>query len=93
LTTAKKRPALIISPDEYNRKRDVVIDFITSKLDSECRVGDYKIKEWEKSKAAQPQLKLVLSFYCLLFISFVLIQKKRTKEKIKAEKNLLKFSL
>ena len=33
LTTNKKRPALIISPDKYNKNLDVVIAFITSKLD------------------------------------------------------------
>ena len=56
LTTAKKRPALIISPDEYNKKLDVVIVFITSKLDSEYRIGDYKIKEWEKSNLPKPSM-------------------------------------
>ena len=35
LKAVRKRPALIISPDEYNEKLDVVIAFITSKLDSE----------------------------------------------------------
>ena len=54
--TTKRRPALIISPDEYNEKLDVVIAFITSKLDSEYRLGDYKIQEWEKSNLPKPSM-------------------------------------
>ena len=56
LTTIKKRPALIISPDEYNKKIDVVITFITSKLDLEYRIGDYKIQEWKKSDLPKPSI-------------------------------------
>ena len=44
LSTSKKRPALIISPDEYNQNLDVVIAFITSQLSLEPRIGDYRIK-------------------------------------------------
>ena len=50
LTTVQKRPALIVSPDEYNRHRDVVITFITSKLDGEQRLGDYVLKEWKEAQ-------------------------------------------
>lgn len=56
LTTSKKRPALIISPNEYNEKLDVVIAFITSKLDLEYRIGDYKIQEWKKSNLPKPSI-------------------------------------
>ncbi|MFQ5824915.1 MAG: type II toxin-antitoxin system PemK/MazF family toxin [bacterium] len=56
LTTTKKRPALIISPDEFNEKLDVVITFITSKLDLEYRIGDYKIRDWEKSNLPKPSM-------------------------------------
>ena len=56
LTTTKKRPALIISPNEYNEKFDVVIAFIASKLDLEYRIGDYKIQEWEKSNLPKPSM-------------------------------------
>jgi mRNA interferase MazF len=45
LTTTKKGPALIILPDEYNKRLDVVTAFITSKLDLEYLVGNYKIEE------------------------------------------------
>jgi len=43
------RPALIVSPDEYNRNMDFVIAFITSKLDGQYRIGDYKIEKWEQA--------------------------------------------
>ena len=56
LTTTKKRPALIISPNEYNDKFDVIIAFITSKLDLEYRIGDYNIQEWEKSNLPKPSM-------------------------------------
>ena len=56
LKTTKKRPALIISPNEYNDKLDVIIAFITSKLDLEYRIGDYKIKEWKKSSLPKPSM-------------------------------------
>ena len=56
LTTTKKRPALIISPDEYNENLDIVIVFITSKLDLEYRFGDYKIKEWREANLPKPSM-------------------------------------
>ena len=56
LTTSKKRPALIVSPNEYNEKLDVVIAFITSKLDLAYRIGDYKIQEWKKSNLPKPSM-------------------------------------
>ncbi|MCX8111037.1 MAG: type II toxin-antitoxin system PemK/MazF family toxin [Syntrophorhabdaceae bacterium] len=51
LTTIKKRPALIISPDEYNKKLDVVIVFITSNLDVEYRMGDLRFKNGKNLSA------------------------------------------
>ena len=56
LTTTKKRPALIISPNEYNEKLDVIIAFITSKLDLEYRIGDYIIQEWKKANLPKPSM-------------------------------------
>lgn len=31
LTTSKKRPGLVISPEEYNKGSDILISFITTK--------------------------------------------------------------
>ncbi len=56
LTTSKKRPGLIVSPDKYNAKTDVVIAFITSKMDSDARPGDYKIKNWKEAHLPKPSM-------------------------------------
>ncbi|VEN74130.1 PemK-like protein [Candidatus Desulfarcum epimagneticum] len=56
LSASKKRPALIISPDEYNSGPDVVIAFITSKMNVKPRLGDFRIREWKKAKLPKPSL-------------------------------------
>jgi len=56
LKSSKKRPALVISPDEYNNQLDVVIAFITSKMDQSHRCGDYIINEWSKSGLPKPSM-------------------------------------
>ena len=56
LISSKKRPALIVSPDEYNNEMDVVIAFITSKMDLQYRFGDYKIKNWQESNLPKPSM-------------------------------------
>lgn len=57
LSTNKKRPALIVSPDEYNSGPDVVIAFITSKINVKARLGDYHIQEWQK--ASLPKASMI----------------------------------
>jgi mRNA interferase MazF len=49
LTASKKRPALIISPDEYNKSEDVIIAFITSNLPEKTGRYEYYINEWQNS--------------------------------------------
>jgi len=85
LTTSKKRPALIVSPNEYNEKLDVVIAFITSKLDLEYRIGDYKIQEWGKSNLPKPSM---------LRMKFAIIDKSIIIKKLGrlSEKDVEKFS-
>ena len=56
LTTTKKRPALIISPEEYNKSGDVIIAFITSNIHVNPRFGDYLIKEWQRANLPKPSL-------------------------------------
>ena len=56
LKSSKKRPALIISPDEYNQKVDVIIAYITSKMDQDYKTGDYHIKEWEDANLPKPSM-------------------------------------
>jgi len=56
MKSSKKRPALVISPDQYNDQLDVVIAFITSKLDQSNRCGDYIINEWSSSGLPKPSM-------------------------------------
>jgi mRNA interferase MazF len=56
LQTIKKRPGLIISPDDYNAGDDIVILFITSNFSSFGRTGDYIIQEWKKSGLPKPSI-------------------------------------
>jgi len=65
LQSIKKRPSLIVSPDEYNRGSDVMIAFITSNLNLRYNHGDYKILyfssfprfAWERSRDALRPVK------------------------------------
>ena len=90
-TTTKKRPALIISPASYNDKLDVVVAFITSKLDVENKIGDYKIKEWKKANLPKPSM-IRMKFAT---IDKSIIDKKigviSAKDKREFIKNLLNF--
>jgi len=62
LTTNKKRPALVISPDSYNSGPDVVIAFITSQLKTPARSGDCVIEAWRESGLPKPsQLRMKLA--------------------------------
>jgi len=56
LTTTKRRPGLIISPEEYNKGQDILIAYITSKLDREKRIGDYLIEKWKESHLPKPSM-------------------------------------
>ena len=56
LSTNKKRPALIISPDSYNTLFDIVVLFITSNISSAERPGDYLISNWEEASLPKPSM-------------------------------------
>lgn len=56
LKTSKKRPALIISPDEYNSDADLIILFITSNVSAFSRPGDYLIENWQQSGLPKPSM-------------------------------------
>ncbi|MCG8607093.1 type II toxin-antitoxin system PemK/MazF family toxin [bacterium] len=55
-TGSKKRPALIISPNEFNKLQDVLITFVTSRLEVPPRIGDYVIVQWQKAGLPKPSL-------------------------------------
>ena len=48
LSSAKRRPALIVSPDNYNVEKDVVIAYLTSQMNLSPRVGDYDLQNGRK---------------------------------------------
>ena len=54
--TTKKRPALVVSPDEYNEGEDIIITFVTSQLDRTPRPGDYYLEDWQKAKLPKPSM-------------------------------------
>jgi len=56
LSQSKKRPALIMSPNEYNFGKDVIIAFITSNLNIEPKIGDYNILDWQNSNLPKPSI-------------------------------------
>lgn len=61
LKSAKRRPALIVSPRAYNRDQDIVIAFITSNLQTEEKRGDYILKRWREAGLPKPS-KLKMKF-------------------------------
>jgi mRNA interferase MazF len=54
LSSIKKRPALILSPDKYNALDDIIIAFITSNIQGEDRFGDYLIEQWKQAGLPLP---------------------------------------
>jgi mRNA interferase MazF len=46
LSSSKKRPALIVSPNNFNIGKDVVIAFVTSQIPFPLRFGDYELQKW-----------------------------------------------
>ena len=50
LTTTKKRPAVVVSSVEYNNKRpDIIVMAITSRLREIQSFGDVTIEEWKQA--------------------------------------------
>jgi len=56
LKSIKKRPALVVSPSEYNRNGDVIVAFITSKMDRAYIKGDYRIDKWATAGLPKPSM-------------------------------------
>jgi mRNA interferase MazF len=56
LSSTKRRPALIVSPDIYNAGKDVVIAYVTSQLNSKPLFGDYKLQKWNEAGLPKPSL-------------------------------------
>ncbi|HLM01138.1 MAG TPA: type II toxin-antitoxin system PemK/MazF family toxin [Pyrinomonadaceae bacterium] len=56
LSSVKRRPAIIVSPDSYNAGNDVVIAFVTSQLNVSPRTGDYQIQKWREAGLPKPSM-------------------------------------
>ena len=56
LKTTKKRPALVISPKEYNSGPDLLVMFVTSNLKAKSKMDDYIISEWEEAGLPKPSM-------------------------------------
>ena len=54
--STKKRPALVISPNIYNKSDDLIIAFITSQIQQPPRPGDFVISDWKTAKLPKPSL-------------------------------------
>ena len=67
----QKRPALVVSPADYNQATgELIIAQITGHLSDPARRGDYTIKDWKEANL--PQAALVRSRLATLKTSLVL---------------------
>jgi mRNA interferase MazF len=56
-SAVKKRPAVIVSSDEYNRHRpDIIIMAITSQMHSANYFGDLTVKDWQQAGLLKPSV-------------------------------------
>jgi mRNA interferase MazF len=56
-TTTKKRPAVIVSSDAYNRqRRDSILMAVTSQMGSGDFFGDMTISEWQEAGLLKPSV-------------------------------------
>ena len=90
-TADKLRPALIVSPDDFNIGNDVTIAFVTSQLNIPTRIGDYRIRQWRAAgllKASMVRMKFAT-------IDKSIIVKKLgqllSEDRSEIEKNLVSF--
>ncbi len=54
-TTAKKRPAVVVSSDAYNKARpDVILMAITGHLSGYPRIGEVVVTNWKEARLLKP---------------------------------------
>ena len=57
LSTVKRRPALVVSPDTSNHSGpDLVIAFLTSRVNATPRSGDYRLQAWRAADLPKPTM-------------------------------------
>lgn len=53
----RKRPALVVSPPQYNKATDeLIIAQITSHVTAQPRPGDHLIQDWKEAKLPSPAI-------------------------------------
>jgi mRNA interferase MazF len=56
-STIKKRPAVIISSNEYNRNRpDIILMAVTSQIRSMDFYGDLPVRQWQEAGLLKPSV-------------------------------------
>ena len=56
-STTKKRPAVIVSSNPYNRQRpDIIIMAVTSKIRSASYFGDVSVENWKQAGLLKPSV-------------------------------------
>jgi mRNA interferase MazF len=56
-STVKKRPAVVVSSDAYNRKRpDIIIMAVTSQMRSAAYFGDVAVNQWQQAGLLKPSV-------------------------------------
>jgi len=91
LSSVKRRPALVVSPDNYNADKDVVIAYITSQITLSPRIGDYDLQKWKEAGLPKPS-KIRMKFATI--DKNIIVKTIGNLEKIDSdeiEKNILSF--
>ncbi len=56
-TTTKKRPAVVVNSDAYNRQRpDIIIMAVTSQMRSADYFGDVIVSDWKQAGLLKPSV-------------------------------------
>jgi mRNA interferase MazF len=57
LTTARKRPAIVVSSDAYHReRRDVIVMAVTSQSRPGASIGEFAVEGWKDAGLLKPSV-------------------------------------
>ncbi len=90
-TATKRRPALIISPDNYNFGPDLAIAFVTSQMNSPSRIGDYHLKQWQAAGLPKPSMVRMKFVTVDKAIVIKKLGRLREEDRVEIAKALLSF--
>ncbi|MEQ9308269.1 MAG: type II toxin-antitoxin system PemK/MazF family toxin [Balneolaceae bacterium] len=54
LSSSKRRPTVVISPESYNSGLDIMLLFLTSNLNTDRKEGDYELVQWQEAGLPKP---------------------------------------